>query len=160
MVKKIILIILVVYLLVGIGYQIFTYSNLFKLYDQFNSPRPSFVTVFSEPYTYFGVVIWPLSASLQLGPNLRPVSHSGQNYAPGEIIVGFNPGVATGEAETILTNQNLSFKSQYASQEYIQQFGLVYLVKVPVGQEQMYVDQFSQNSKIKYATLNGFDTIQ
>ena len=77
---------------------------------------------------------------------------SAQDYASGEIIVGFNDGIGEEEAKSLIESYGLecSFQGNY--------HGWL-LVKVLDGEEQKWIEVFENEGIVKYAELNWVVTI-
>lgn len=65
-----------------------------------------------------------------------------------EIIVGFSTDVTSTEAEKTIANFGLSVKDKIGSRN-------TYLVKVPVGCEQKWIDDFKKLTTVRFAERNG-----
>lgn len=77
---------------------------------------------------------------------------SAEDYVQGEIIVGFNDGVTEIIADELIESYGLTWESNSP-------FTFWKLVKVPVGEEEKWIDIFSEEEIVYYAELNGIISI-
>jgi hypothetical protein len=70
-----------------------------------------------------------------------------EDYVPGEIIVSFYHYASLKEADMIINDLGLSVKSVIDSR-------MMYLVAVPVGSEQKWVEDFKKLTFVKFAQCN------
>ena len=73
-----------------------------------------------------------------------------QDYAPGDVIVGFNDKVNESEANTLIESYNLTWGDRtidWNANKWM-------VVKVSEGEEQYWIDIFQNEEIVKYAQLN------
>lgn len=68
------------------------------------------------------------------------------NYTSGEIIVAFRKDLTSAEAEKVITDFGLSVKDNVA---------MYYLVEVPAGSEEKWVEEFKKLPVVRIAERNG-----
>jgi len=120
-----------------------------KLQDIGNKPFPKHP---SDPSGYFAEV------------EILSVGYKESEYVLGEIIVGFNYDVSLNDAKQLIKTKGLTLKKEpytwksntNSSPSYILKW---LLVKVPVGEEQKWIDLFKKESIVRYAELNRINYI-
>ena len=85
-----------------------------------------------------------------------PVEPTGQdpNFVPGEIVVGFHKDVAIDTAESLLRRHGVRFERTddvNMGKTFFYETGAKFIVTVPVGEEQRWLDRFSQEASVKSA---------
>lgn len=83
-----------------------------------------------------------------------------QDYVPGEILVGFDEDVTEDEAKELIESYGFSYESVFKGpNSWESPYLKAMLVFVPEGDEQEWIDAFSQEDIVEYAELNYIVTI-
>ena len=78
---------------------------------------------------------------------------SAQDYAKGQIVVGFNEGIGEEEAKNLVLSKELTFQTHPNSPDYSPNLRNL-VVYVPEGKELDWAMEFEKESVVKYAELN------
>lgn len=79
---------------------------------------------------------------------------------PGEIVVGFKKGISREQAETVIKKYNLAYEwneNPSAGKKFYYETGEKFVVKVPTGEEQKWIETFNKEPNVKMTTTH-FDS--